>query len=381
MKLGAANRTTLEDLARETLQAAVVCDKQYTVKLTLPQSGKPYMRDDILSSLVDAGLSGKDILAVGPLNDNARWLVTLKDKDAVIKALSLVPIVKGHRARVFSLTSSIMQCRIHWLPVYVPMAEVVIHMCQYGVVQSCSWDYSKIPGFEHVRSTVRNIVLDIAPGTEVPSLDKIFFDGMDHKMLVTIQGCGPVCFRCQKIGHTRVNCTEIYCRHCQKYSQHISEECPTPESYANMAKAEPSRAEDTSDFPADNDDKTTTKDQATKKDQAETSQTSQSTQDPEEASGGVTAVGAGASPTGDWNTQSFENEAIMSDTEYTMASQTMYNMARDDDPDSFQSSDAGSMAMDMDGTASGRKSGSESDHGRKRKKKKHKGQGKVAARP
>ena len=283
MKLGAANRTILEDLARETLQETAVCDKQYTVKLTLPQSGKPYMRDDILSSLVGAGLSGKDILVVGPLNDNARWLVTLKDKDAVMKALSLVPIVKGHRARVFSLTSSIMQCRIYWLPVYVPMAEVVIHMCQYGIVQSCSWDYSKIPGFEHVRSTVRNIVLDMDPGTEVPSLDKISFDVVEHKML-TVPGRGPVCFRCQKIGHTRVNCKELYCRHCQMYGQHISEEWPTAGSYANRARAEATRAEDTSDFPADNNERATkgNSDNCDKKDHTQMTQT---TQDPDEAIG------------------------------------------------------------------------------------------------
>ena len=179
MKLGAANRSIMADLTRESLQETAVHDKEYTVKLTSLQAGKPYMRDDILSAFVEAGLAAKDIVAVGPLNENSRWLVTLTDKDVVIKTLSLTPIVKGHSTRVYSLVSSIVQCRVHWLPVYIPMAELVIHMCQFGVVQSCSWDYSKIPGFQHVRSTVRNIVLDLAAGTEIPSLDKLFFDGLD----------------------------------------------------------------------------------------------------------------------------------------------------------------------------------------------------------
>ena len=180
MKLGAANRSMMVDLARESIQQNTVQDKEFTVKLTLPQAGKPYMRDDILSPLVEAGLTGKDIVALGPLNDNSRWLVTLASKDAVIKTLSLTLVVKGQSARIYSLVSSIVQSRVHWLQVYIPMAELVRHhfsvsMCQYGVVQICSWDYSKIQAFQHVRSTVRNIVLDLAAGTEIPSLDKHFF--------------------------------------------------------------------------------------------------------------------------------------------------------------------------------------------------------------
>ena len=85
-------------------------------------------------------------------------------------------------------------------------------------------------------------------------------------------------------------------------------------------------------------------------------------------------------PIGDWNTQTPENKSVMGGTEYAMASQTMYDMAREDDPDVFQlSSDAGSMVTDTDGTASRRKIGSESDQGRKRRQKKHKGQGKGTA--
>ena len=233
----------------------------------------------------------KDILVVGPLNDNARWLVTLTDKDPVIKVLSLVPIVKGLSFQVFSLTSSIVQCRTHWLPVYVPMADVIIH----GIVQFCSWDYSKIPGYQHVKSTVRNIVLDMAPGTEAPSLRKIFLNRMEHKMLLTIPGCRPVCFRCQKIGRTSINCREVNCRHCQMYGQHITVDCPTPASYANRAKAEATRALETYNFPADNNERTTTGN-SDNRDLKDHTQSCQLTEDPEGATGGATAEAAGATP-------------------------------------------------------------------------------------
>ena len=222
MNRAAAKKSILMDLARETLQESSV--KEFTVKLTLPNAGKPYLRADILTSLVDTGLEKKDIVTVGPLNDNSQCLITFTNKDAVIKALSTTPVVHGYSARLFSLVSSIVQCRIHWLPLYIPMVDLVIAMSKYGAVQSCSWDLSKIEGFQHVRSTVRNIVLDLSEAVEVPSLDQVFFDGQEHKFLITVPGRGPVCV-CQKVGHTRQNCTEVYCRHCKSYGKHSSETC------------------------------------------------------------------------------------------------------------------------------------------------------------
>ena len=52
----------MRDLTSDSLQGTAVHDKEYTVKLTLPQAGKPYMRDDIVSALVDSGLAAKYIV-------------------------------------------------------------------------------------------------------------------------------------------------------------------------------------------------------------------------------------------------------------------------------------------------------------------------------
>ena len=211
----------------------------------------------------------------------------------------------------------------------------------------------------------------MAPGVEVPSLDKIFFDGMEHKMLLTVPGRGPVCFRCQKVGHTRVNCKEVYYRHCQIYGQHITEECPSPASYANRAKAEAPRTEETSDFPTGDNEHATT---SSAGDQDTMDQT---TQDPEEAAGATTGGDAGTSTRHDWTSPTSESESVMSDPEFTLASQTIYEMFKHNDPDAFQlSSDVGSMATD---TASEKRSGSEGEQAKKKKKKKHRGQGKGTA--
>ena len=67
-----------------------------------------------------------------------------------------------------------MQMHIHWLLVYVPMVDVVVNISKYGTVHSAKWDYSKIQRFENVKSTVRNIVLELSEGVEVPSTDELF---------------------------------------------------------------------------------------------------------------------------------------------------------------------------------------------------------------
>ena len=154
----------------------------------------------------------EDIVAVCPLNNNSRWLITFANKDAVIKVLSTTPVVNGYSARLFYLVRSTVQCRIHWLPVYIPMVDLVISMSKYGAVQSCSWNFLKIEGFQHVRSMVRNIGMDLSEGNEAPSLDQLFFDGQDHKFLITVPQRGPVCF-------------EVHCFHCQTYGKHSSETC------------------------------------------------------------------------------------------------------------------------------------------------------------
>ena len=234
MKKAAVSGKVLKDLQEDVLHSENEYNQDFTVKLTFPMIGKPYLRDYVLDSLSD--LDREDIVALGPLNDNSKWLLTLGSKEAVARALALQPKPKGHQARVFSLRSDIVQMCIHWLPVYVPMADVLVNVSKYGTVHSAKWDYSKIQGFEHVKSTVSNIIIEMSEGVEVPSTDELFYDGENLKFLLTIPGRGPVCFRCNKVCHTRQNCYESFCRHCQKYGDHTSEDCSEENSYAGKAR-------------------------------------------------------------------------------------------------------------------------------------------------
>ena len=182
-------------------------------------------------------------------------------------------------------------------------------------------------------------------------------------MLVTVPGRGPVCFRCQKVGHTRVNCQEVYCGHCQFYGQQITEECPVPGSYVNRAKAEDGTAEDTSDFPADNDEHASTKSTTNIGSKLDTKDQAQTTD-----------KGTGeTSQSRDWNAPTSENDSAMSDLEFSLASQTMFEMMKNEDPDAFKvESDMGSVDTD---TVVSRRNGSDGEQA----KKKHKGQGKGTA--
>ena len=90
---------------------------------------------------------------------------------------------------------------------------------------------TKIKDFAHVRSTVRNIVLELSDGVSIPSIDRLMYDKEVHRFLITIAGRGPVCFCCQAMGHCRQNCSAPYCRHCASFN-HSMEECSVKNTYA-----------------------------------------------------------------------------------------------------------------------------------------------------
>ena len=230
MRTGKTVGTVLSDIHRIDVIETPKERKDYTIKVTFPASGKPYFREDVSASFME-GLEPFDIGAVGPLEDNSKWLLTLRSKEAVVRALSTTPKIGDNVGRVFSLTKNIVTCRIHWLPIYVPMAATVVFMSRYGVVHSANWDYSKIKDFAHVRSIVRNIVLELSDGVSIPSIDRLMYDKEVHRFLITIRGRGPVCFHCQATGHTRQNCSAPYCRHCASFN-HSTEECSVKNTYA-----------------------------------------------------------------------------------------------------------------------------------------------------
>ena len=244
MKEMVAQSSLLKDI-EEDVNLPIFSDmKSHTVKLVFPYAGKPYLRNEVLEALFDAAVSPFDLLAVGPTGDNSKWLVTLTSKDAVVDILKTSPVIRDHTARVFSLTTSLVQCRVHWLPPYIPQSHVAVFMSRYGKVHSVKWDKTKIQGYSHVRTSIRNLVIELYPTEVLPSKGHIFFENEMHSALITMPGRGPICLRCSKIGHTRSACTAVYCRHCSKYDDHSSEECTVNRSYAARASAGNQQNED-----------------------------------------------------------------------------------------------------------------------------------------
>jgi hypothetical protein len=223
------------NLMRQMKSELQECSKEHTLRVTFSPEKKPYFRNEVLEAICKMGIASHEIVAAGPMNDNSRWLVTLIDKDSTVTLMSNPPSIRGSVARVTTMESNIVNVRVHWLPMHIPSCALVAFLSQYGVVHNIVWDKSSIKGFEQVNTLIRNIVIELDEDVEMPSLCKLVFEKKTYKMLVTIPGRGPVCFRCNAVGHTRSECTSVFCRHCNIWG-HDSESCAAQNSFASKLK-------------------------------------------------------------------------------------------------------------------------------------------------
>ena len=93
--------------------------------------------------------------------------------------------------------------------------------------------------------------MEVSPGLALPSESSLSHERQEH--LITNPGRGPVCIKCKRIGHIRRTCDTPYCWHCDLFGSHISDECPTRDSFANRARAGTGKEDDTADYPDEND--------------------------------------------------------------------------------------------------------------------------------
>ena len=211
-------------------------EKKFTTKVTFNPAGKPYTRAEVIEAMENIGVSSQEIVALGTMSDNSKWLITLGNEEVISMMLTKPPVVRDYESRVIVFNSNIVKLRVHWLPVYIPMSSVVCGLSEYGICKSVAWDYSNIPGCKEVRTTVRNIIMKLDVDAVVPAKIKILFDQQYYDALITIPGRGPVCFRCNKIGHRKNECIADYCRHCLNY-EHSTIDCAIANSYAKRLGA------------------------------------------------------------------------------------------------------------------------------------------------
>ena len=81
-----ANGILYDDIIRMDVREKPKDRRDYSVKVTFPSLVKPYLRDEILGALSEI-VDPKDIIGAGPLQDNSKWIFTLRNRDAVVKVL------------------------------------------------------------------------------------------------------------------------------------------------------------------------------------------------------------------------------------------------------------------------------------------------------
>ena len=217
-------------------------DPEYTLTLILPREGVPYNRSEVLVALNESGIRSNEIFALGTMETNNKWMITVKYKESVAKLMGATPLVNGvHIGRIYGKSRGFVKIRIHWLPVYIPMTAIVLYLSKYGVVKSCEYNISGIKSGEKLFTTLRNFIVELTPGKELPTLDSLRYSNDTYRMLVTVPGRGPVCFKCSMIGHVKSQCSTVMCRHCKVVNLHSTEDCGNKNSYAMKVAANVSK--------------------------------------------------------------------------------------------------------------------------------------------
>ena len=221
--------------------------KEASLVLTGPYDGRPYSRSDLLQGISDAlnatGAVSAYVLALGPLNKNHEWYLTLtslKLKDTLLDRGTLS--VKDKLFRIKAADKRKFTARIHWAPVYITNEDIEGALGFFSPqIVSIKHEMCTAAGLEGVATGVRNVCM-IGDRTTLPHLLSVLEPGTDHywECLVTVPERPPLCLKCKNIRHLRKKCNTPYCRHHQQYG-HTTESCSAEKaklkSYANVARS------------------------------------------------------------------------------------------------------------------------------------------------
>lgn len=201
-----------------------------TVTITCPLEGKPYDRADFKNH-VDLSVGIAHLEAMGPLSQGHMWQLTFDSegvKDAFV-AKGDFEVKPGHTASVTSDFKKRYYARVHWVQYAVPMQSVVNEFEKINgmTVVSAKYALSSVDGMSHVRSLLRELVLETENVHDIPHVIKWESGPSRGQALVTVKGRPGVCLKCFEPGHVRQKCTLQYCRACKTHTkQHTTDTCP-----------------------------------------------------------------------------------------------------------------------------------------------------------
>ena len=209
--------------------------KELSLILQGPFEGKPYTRADF-SEALGAIFTPVDnaVLALGPLERNHEWLVTMCTEEGKETLLSRGTVqVKGKCFKIKSADRRYFSARVHWAPLFITNNVIRETLGDYAEVKSLKHEVYTDAGLDGIATGVRKVLM-VGDRHQVPHVLQVVDPDTAEvwKCLVTIAGRPPMCLRCKQIGHVRKSCTTPYCRHHRQYG-HATEGCSAEKAQRN----------------------------------------------------------------------------------------------------------------------------------------------------
>ena len=144
-------------------------------------------------NVLSRSLNPARITFFGPLDRPGTFSISLIDDESVQLCLDISPVTEG--ALVFHLSPSTHKrvlFRVHNLPAYVTHAGLSSFMGQYGTVLSVKDLNFRDAEFTHVKSGVREVLLQCQDISRVPHTAKFGWDGDVYGILITSPQRAPL---------------------------------------------------------------------------------------------------------------------------------------------------------------------------------------------
>jgi len=209
-----------------------------TIRISLPDEGRPYQRSDFVDGLVEMGFKSGEIEALGTLRSNKEWDLTCNtvgNKDKLLAARVLK--VGQYVGKISSVDKEEFTVRVHWAPYYVQMGAIVERLEAVGAeVLHSEFETSRGTGFlGGCRTLTRSFIVTGVDKETIPHGCQVMCKNKLIEVLCTVTGRQPMCIRCKQVGHIRARCEAQKCDKCGSF-EHPTERCQLERrSYAMMA--------------------------------------------------------------------------------------------------------------------------------------------------